>query len=331
MAGRSGAWSEGRLAAIVVAAALSHAVAGGAHAQPRPVEPGDDALAQALFDDGQRLMDEGRYAEACPRLAESQRIDPAGGTLLNLAVCREFEGRTATAWVTFKEAVEVARREGRGDRQALAEQHLAALEPRLSRLRVDVPEAARIAGLTVAVDGIALGAGAWGVATPIDPGEHRVVASAPGRRPWETRIGVAADGASAVVTLGVPERIEARTSAPPKPAAARPAASSRDVRRPVGLALLGVGVVGLGAGTVAGLFAIGKENEARERGCIGATCPDATALDASNAANDAAIAATVFLPVGVAAAAAGVVLLVLARPAPPRAVSPTARGLAIAF
>lgn len=60
------------------------------------------AAARALFDDGKRLMLEKRWDEACPKLAESQRLDPGGGTILALALCYEGTGKTATAWATFK-------------------------------------------------------------------------------------------------------------------------------------------------------------------------------------------------------------------------------------
>lgn len=116
---------------IVAAAAIAASAAPPSLAQ---VPAGNAAMAEALFREGQRLMFEKRYPEACPKLAESHRLDPAGGTLLTLAFCHEAEGRTATAWTEFREAEAVALREGRRDRQAAAREKADALEPRLSRL-----------------------------------------------------------------------------------------------------------------------------------------------------------------------------------------------------
>src|SRR5688572_25506958 len=78
------------------------------------------ALAQSLFDEARIAMKEGNYAEACPKLAKSQKLDPSGGTLLNLAVCHQNEGKTASAWVEFNDALSQAIKDNRADRQALA-------------------------------------------------------------------------------------------------------------------------------------------------------------------------------------------------------------------
>src|SRR5689334_18204741 len=91
----------------------------------------DRGLAQSLFDDGKNLMKAKRYAEACPKLEESQRLDPSGGTLLNVALCHELEGKLATAWSDFKGALSLAKKDGRNDRIKAATEHIAALEPKL--------------------------------------------------------------------------------------------------------------------------------------------------------------------------------------------------------
>src|SRR5687768_6266689 len=133
-----------------------------AWAEPNPE---DRAAAEALFRDAKRLMDKKEWPDACRKLEESQRLDPQGGTLLNLAVCHAREGRTASAWVEFQEAVAAARETKRKDRIKLAERELKALERSLSRLTVEVPAEARVPGLRIQRGGETVGQGAWG--TPV--------------------------------------------------------------------------------------------------------------------------------------------------------------------
>lgn len=147
------------------AAALPLALfAGPAFGQPSS----DAAVAQALFDEGRRLMTAGQYAAACPKFSESFRLDASLGTLLNLAVCYESAGQLASAWSHFRDAVFLARREGRSDREKFADEHVRKLEPRLSHLTIVVPSAVDSPGLTIRLDGTPVGRPARGLPLPVD-------------------------------------------------------------------------------------------------------------------------------------------------------------------
>src|SRR5271156_4432999 len=105
------------------------------------------AAAQALFEQARQLMADGKYAEACPKLAESERLDPGAGTLLNLGHCYEKNGQTASAGVTFKDAAAAADLKHRADWSARAKERAQDLEKTLSRLIIEVPAEARVSGL----------------------------------------------------------------------------------------------------------------------------------------------------------------------------------------
>lgn len=154
----------------------------------------DRKLSQSLFDHARKLLEAGQVAAACPKFAESHRLDPAGGTLLNLAICHEREGKTGSAWYEFNEALSLALKEGRQDREQIARERLAALEPAISKISVEVAPAARVAGVEVRLDGTLLSPAAWGSPTVVDPGAHGVDVRAPGHEPWTTALSVEGDG-----------------------------------------------------------------------------------------------------------------------------------------
>lgn len=142
--------------------------------------------AEASFQEGRRLMAAGNTAEACTRFAESYALEASSGTLLNLALCHETEGQTATAWGEYRAAARLARAQGKEDRATTADTKATALESRLSRLTVVA--ATSLPGLQVARDDGSLGGHDLDLAVPVDPGVHRVRASAPGRRAWTTTL-----------------------------------------------------------------------------------------------------------------------------------------------
>jgi serine/threonine-protein kinase len=213
-----------RLLAIVVAFALLAQLEGIRLARAQV----DKAAAEELFREGRRLMKEGKYAEACPKFEGSQALDPATGTLLNLADCYEKLGRTASAWAIFREVVELSRKEGNDKRMTLADQHVQALEPRLSRLTIQVAAASRVPGLVVSRDGKQVPDAAFGLAIPLDPGSHTLAASAPGYETWSSTVAITTDGTRATVDVPpltkVPEPPPppATVSPPPPPATTVP-------------------------------------------------------------------------------------------------------------
>lgn len=232
----------------------------------------DRALAEALYDEGRRLMAEGQIAPACAKLEESQRLDPATGTLLNLAACRELEGRIATAWMLFKDAAAAARRDGRQDRVEYADGKVAELDPRVSRLTIEVPAASATEGLEIRLDGVMVRSVAWGIPTPVDGGQHVVEATAPGRAPFRAEVVVAAEGGNerlAVPTLA-PTSPAAAPAGPPPPVAGgaavahgAPAEDLGRARRPwTGVYVAGgvTGALTVGA-VVTGILALDRANE----------------------------------------------------------------------
>ena len=160
-------------------------ISGGALAEP---PKSDSIAAQALFKEARTLVGAGNWAEGCPKFEASLALFPSSSTMLNIAKCHEHEGKIASAWQDYNQALTL-NRETKGDQrrkglEVLATKGIAALEPRLPRLRVVVKGAP--AGLQVLRDGKVVPPAALAEALPADPGAHEIRASAPGFKP-ETR------------------------------------------------------------------------------------------------------------------------------------------------
>jgi hypothetical protein len=299
-------------------------------AAPAPAQTGNTAAAEVLFQEGRRLFQAGKFAEACPKLAESNRLDPATGTLLTLALCHEGEGKLASAWAEFTDVEGRSQREGRDDRVKIAREHATALRPRLSTLAVEVsPETAQTPGLELRVDGVVLGTGSFGVAVPVDGGEHRVEASAPGKTPWQGTVSVKPE--SDAVRVSVPGLSDApaatTTTAQPEAKAtlvhADPGSGSG--MNTAALITAGAGVVALGVGTYLAFDAKGDYDAAKKE-CDGTVCDDGPFQASEDARSQGTIATVVFV-VGGAALATGAVLWFLAPSASEEA--PSAAGLRV--
>lgn len=221
------------------------------------------ALAVQLFDEAEALLGQQQIAQACPKYAESYRLDPQLGVLIYLAECFEKNGQLASAWGSFREAEEIARKRGDG-RGEHARERAAALEPRLSYLVIQVPAGARVTGLEVLRDGAPLAPVLWGSRAAIDPGTHRVQARAQGYKPWQVEVVVSKEGSA--TALEVP-RLLAAPSGGSGPAGAErdgaPAAKGTS-QRIAAIAVGGLGLAAVGAGGFFGLSAQSSYSDSKE-------------------------------------------------------------------
>ena len=237
--------------------------------------PGDKAAAQGLLEEARRLVDQRHYATACVKLEESHALDPAAGTLLTLADCYEKTGRTASAWSTFRETAAAARRASDPERERIARERAKNLQTSLSYLTVITWKGQDI---DVARNGKRIDSALLGTAIPVDPGAHQIVASAPGKRSWSTKVNVRER--SDRVTVSVPILAEDPTAASAVPGFDRdaintrtddypmPEASRGGVQRAFAIVAAALGVAGVATGTVFGLKASSTMDEAKAQ-CTG--------------------------------------------------------------
>ena len=320
---RSAARSYGRLA-LLLGLALSWTML----VVLPPARAADKAAAESLFRAGKELMSQGAYAEACEKFRESHTADASVGALLNLALCNEKQGRTATAWATYREAAAMAARQ-RDDRRRRGALDLAAvLEPGLSTLTISVTTEQD--GLEITRDGervVAIGG-----PLPVDPGSHTLAATAPGFATWTTtvEVGARADRVTVTVPALTPSALGAEAT---QPEAGDGGPSWQTVS---GVVLLGAGAVGLGVGVAFGVLAAeGESDLAQPNLCPDKVCVPGEGTDALATVKTQATVATVGVVAGSLAVVGGTVLLLLAPGAEQGdarlvpAVGPTQAGLAL--
>jgi len=262
--------------------------------------------ADVLYDRGLAEMQAGRYANGCPLLAESYRLDPQPGALFTEAECEAKWGRIASALAHYEEYLVVYARlpesEQRAQqaRQSAAIAQKIALGPQVPHLTVRLATSAPKETI-VERDGRLVDRSQLGAPVPVDPGEHVVIARAPGR---------AEQRQSVVLSAGETKQVELAVA---PPTAALPAATTpKPVERPVshgGLAYVvgAVGIAGLAAGGITAGLAASKKATIDDN-CDGRFC-NQDGLDAATAAQSFATASNISFGVGLVGVAASAVLL----------------------
>lgn len=262
-----------------------------------------DEQSTRLFKEGRALVTQGKQDEACAKFQQSFDIDRhAIGTLLNLGLCNERQGKVATAVKRYREVVDHAEEQGNPEARQAAVERLAALAAVVPKV---VISGTLIAGESILVDGATAALGE----VELDPGDHRVTASAPGFAVFETHV-VAEPGKVAAVEL---PRLDK--------------ASHRRLYGTIGMAAGGAFVA-----TSAILFAVAHS---RYDAQFPEHCDHATAMcdhdgqQKVDSARSLGNVGTAFGIVGVVALAAGAALYFTA-PHVEAAVVPTSSGVAIA-
>ena len=200
----------------------------------------DVKKADALFQKAVSLKKQGKMAEACPLFEESQRLDPNGGTLVNIAECHEAEGKTGTAWRELLEAYRLARQTENKEIIAWTRRQLQEIVPKLHQLTVLIPaETSALPGVSVHLDGQPLKVQVPSHFVVMDPGIHTITASAPGHLDYHEQVRLISPGHK--ITLSV------TLEKPPPPPDYRPS-----------WILFGVGAAGVATG--AAFLGIGLAN-----------------------------------------------------------------------
>lgn len=307
--------------ALGIAAALAtFVVASGARADERSDKL---AAAEVLFNEGQALFSQGQTAQACDKFQESYNLDPAIGALLNLARCHEKAGRTASAWAEFRSVETLAQRAQQKEREDVARKAALALEPKLSRLTIKVYAPAE--GLEITRGGAGVGKAQWGVSMPVDPGDLKIEAKAPKKKPFSTVLNIKPGPSTVDFELPPLEEQPVDVTLNGRSTTT----SSRDEglggAKVAGLALGGAGIVALGVGAAFQLVALSEDkkatsnyNEAETGRLAKDTVKEKAFNDAGDSSKDAAktnqTTAIVLASVGVASIVAGVVVFFVVAP-----------------
>ncbi|HEY3818869.1 MAG TPA: hypothetical protein VGL81_16975 [Polyangiaceae bacterium] len=277
-------------------------------------EAADPVTAEALFREGRRAIEAGNYVVACAKFEESNRLDPAPGTLLNLADCEEGRGQLARAWQHFQQLYEEL--PPTDERRAIADSRARSLGRRTPKLRIVLSS---LLPVTVKRDDTVLGPASLGASQPVDPGRHVIVVSSPGR--WDQRYDLEifeGQGKELSVSPGEPLRSpEAGSSEtpsgftfpgpPPEGAPSPAAAPDGGARRTAAFVLGGFGAASLVTGGVFGVAALSQLASSNAH-CTGNLCASQDAINQFHSAQSLALVADVTMGVGIACLATAVVL-----------------------
>lgn len=278
---------------------------------------GDDqrrASARELATDGAKAFDEGRWADAIDRFTRAEALYHAPPHLLYVARASAKLGKLVQAHETYvkitREDLPKGAPKAFVDAQRAAATEQQALEPRLAKLTI-VVKGEGAAKATVTLDGVDVPPALIGVAHSADPGAHVLRARSPAATSDDVRVDLT-EGATKTATI---ELTHAVAAAPAAATVTTPAEPRRTKTPLAAWIALGVGVVGVGAGTFFVIQNHSKRGDA-DALCPNGACPASRRADIEALDHDADNAATyswIAYGVGAAGLVAGGVLMLVGR------------------
>jgi hypothetical protein len=224
--------------------------------------------------EGYALKQAGKCGEAIPHFLASYQAEPTSKALLNLADCEQQTDRLLSAKGHAEEGRDLARQQNDKVLVDVAETQLATIDQKMPRLTIHLTPRAPV-GSGVLCDGSAVGAASMGVAVPLDPGPHRVIAIAPGRaqRVFNVTL-IEASRTEIAVEPGGPLVADA----PSATAEPGPEGSGSPTRQILSYGVLGLGAAGIVVGVATGIAA-GSKHAALEGECTENNCPTSAQSD----------------------------------------------------
>jgi serine/threonine-protein kinase len=284
---------------------------------------GNKDKADALFKEGKKLMADKRYAEACPKLEQSMKLDPGIGTELNIGKCYEDWGRIGKALIAYKRALDMAN-EAKDKRVPQIQELVDGLDSQAPRLTIKLPSGASADGVKVTLDGDVITT--FGTALIVDPGPKTIEYTVDDG-PKKSKTVPVDRGGDSEVTLDIPKDRVAKkpgSGKSQKPGGdksnggtktgdiATPPAPGRNMRLG-GIVLGGAGVLAVGVSSIMTLSARGQYNDALEMHCMGVkNMCDPEGLMTTADARSTANTATIIFVAGIAMVGGGVALYMLA-------------------
>ncbi len=153
-----------------------------ASADPTPTEL---QAARDLFASAEADEDAGHWTEALDKLRRAASVKSTPGIRFHIALCEDKLGRLVAALSDYAAADQAARDANNKDVMDAVAEPLKMLRIRVPTLTIEVPSAQNI---EVDLDGKAIAPGLFGLAVPVEPGVHHIVANATGKRAYSTQV-----------------------------------------------------------------------------------------------------------------------------------------------